>query len=80
MSDCHKMAVTVLKTTSAKTKPKLITYRNYKNFDNGKLKDFEKKFLQVLETDAPSKNNAPYMKTIKESHDDMIRIKRLIRQ
>ena len=31
LSDFHKMPVTVLKTKFEKTKPKEITYRNYKN-------------------------------------------------
>ena len=32
LSDCHKMVLTVLKTTFPKVKPKEISYRNYKNF------------------------------------------------
>ena len=34
ISDCHKMIVTILKTTFKKTKPKVILYRSYKYFDN----------------------------------------------
>ena len=34
ISDCHKMVVTVLKTTFTKAKPKEIFYRSYKNFNN----------------------------------------------
>ena len=34
ISDCHKMILTVLKTTFAKAKPKEILYRSYKTFDN----------------------------------------------
>ena len=33
LSDCHKMVITVLKSTSAKTKPKEIIYRDYKKFN-----------------------------------------------
>ena len=33
ISDCHKMIITVLKTTFKKAKPKEILYRSYKNFD-----------------------------------------------
>ena len=33
LSDCHKMIVTVLKTTFEKKKPKEIIYRCYKKFD-----------------------------------------------
>ena len=32
LSDCHKMVITVLKTTFENAKPKEIFYRNYKNF------------------------------------------------
>ena len=34
ISDCHKMIFTVLKTTFKKAKPKEISYRSYKMFDN----------------------------------------------
>ena len=34
LSDCHKMVLTVLKTTFPKVKPKEIFYRNYKNFSD----------------------------------------------
>ena len=34
ISDCHKMILTVLKTTFEKVKPKEISYRSYKKFDN----------------------------------------------
>ena len=33
ISDCHKMIVTVLKTTFQKAKPKEIVYRSYKNYN-----------------------------------------------
>ena len=33
MSDFHKMAVTVLKSTYTKAKPKEVYYRDYKGFD-----------------------------------------------
>lgn len=33
LSDFHKMIVTVMKTTVPKAKPKIIKYRDYKNFD-----------------------------------------------
>ena len=34
ISDFHNMVITVLETTFAKTKPKMIRYRSYKHFDN----------------------------------------------
>ena len=71
LSDFHKMAVTVLKSTFVKAKPKEIIYRNYKNFDQdifkndlkhslnissiNTYKDFEEVFLKVLEKHAPIK-------------------------
>ena len=33
-SDCHKMVVTVLRKTFQRAQPKVVSYRNYKNFDN----------------------------------------------
>ena len=42
VSDCHKMILTVLKTTFKKAKPRVISYQNYKQFD-------ERKFLSDLE-------------------------------
>ena len=39
LSDCHKMIVTVLKTTFKKAKPKGIFYRSYKYFDKNKFRD-----------------------------------------
>ena len=38
LSDHHKMNVTVLKTTSLKSKPKVITYMDYRSSENDKLK------------------------------------------
>ena len=69
ISDCHKMIITVLKTTFNKAKPKEITYRCYKDFNNDvfaehlrrKLENcenytqFENRFLDVLNEHAPSK-------------------------
>ena len=64
------MVITVLKTTFAKTKPKMVRYRSYKHFDNylfcrdleGNLdvqnttyKRFEDCFLRVLNRHAPLK-------------------------
>ena len=76
------MPVTVLKTKFVNNKPKEITYRDYKKFyENGfreelkdtllkgcaNYKEFEDKFLKVLEKHAPLKrkliraNHAPYI-------------------
>ena len=69
ISDCHKMIITVLKTTFKKAKPKEIIYRSYKNFDKCVFKndlkhkvlncenytEFESRFLEVLNRHAPLK-------------------------
>ena len=71
LSDFHNLVVTVMKTTYAKAQPKIIYYRDYKNFDVynfrtelreelNKIVDkdyyhFELTFLRVLEKHAPMK-------------------------
>lgn len=45
LSDFHKMTVTVLKTYFKKSPPKVISYRDYKNFSNVK---FRSELLQAL--------------------------------
>ena len=78
LSDCHKMILTVFKTTFPKTKPKEIIYRNYKTFNQSifktelkqklqaqkaSYKDFELTFLEVLNIHAPLKK-----KVIRANH------------
>ena len=69
--DCHKLVLTVLKTSIPKGNPRPITYRDYKTFDslkfNNELKNaltienidnctnFAEKFLKVLDKHAPLK-------------------------
>ena len=71
LSDFHKMVVTVMKTTFPKAQPKIVYYRDYKNFDLYKFRSdlreqlcktaekdyfhFELTFLRVLELHAPMK-------------------------
>ena len=70
LSDFHKMPVTVLKTKFEKAKPKEITYRDYKKFDDEHFKrdlrtslsngchdyrEFEEIFLNILQKHAPLK-------------------------
>ena len=71
LSDFHKMVVTVMKTTFPKAQPKIIYYRDYKNFDIYNFRTdlrmelsrtlekdyfhFELTFLRVLEMHAPMK-------------------------
>ena len=39
LSDFHKMVVSVFKTSFKKQKPKIVTYRDYKRFDNEKFRE-----------------------------------------
>ena len=70
-SDCHKLILTILKTSIPKENPRRITYRDYKQFNslkfNNELKNvlttenidnctkFDEKFLEVLDQHAPLK-------------------------
>ena len=47
LSVFHKMVVTVLKTTFLKSKPRMITYRDYRSFDNDKFKTDLKNSLRA---------------------------------
>ena len=71
LSDFHKMVVTVMKTTFPKAQPKIVYYRDYKNFDLYAFRtdlrtqlseinekdyyQFELTFPKVLEEHAPMK-------------------------
>ena len=71
LSDFHKMVVSVFKTSFKKQKPKIVTYRDYKCFDNEKFREslitylstgknisydaFENLVLQALDKMAPIK-------------------------
>ena len=69
ISDCHKMIITVLKTTFKKARSKEIIYGSYKNFHNyvfrkelryslaecGNYNEFERCFLEVLNAHVPIK-------------------------
>ena len=71
LSDCHKLVLTVLKTSIPKGNPRQITYRDYKKFDSlkfdnelknvltieniGNCTKFDEKFLEVLDKHAPLK-------------------------
>ena len=37
LSDCHKMTISVMKTFIRKQVPRIISYRDYKKFDNVKM-------------------------------------------
>ena len=73
LSDFHKMVVSVFKTSFKKQKPKIVTYRDYKRFDNEKFREslitcfstvknisydaFENLVLQTLDKMAPIKKH-----------------------
>ena len=42
LSDCHKLVLSVLKTTFCKSTPNEITYRNFKNFEEESLNQEQK--------------------------------------
>ena len=71
LSDCHKLVLTVLKTTVFRSQPKEITYRDYKQFGSSKFKNelknvltkenigsctkFDEHIFKVLNSHAPLK-------------------------
>ena len=79
LSDYHKMVVTVLRKTFQRAQPKVVSYRDYKNFDNELFKSslqnalneinrpdyikFKEVFLETLNKDSPVKQ-----KTIRGNH------------
>ena len=53
LSDCHKLVLSILKTTFSKNKPKELFYRDYKKFNffdfNDELKNiFFKKYCRIM--------------------------------
>ena len=54
LSDFHRMTVTVVKTTFKKFEPRIIRYRDYKNFQNGQYRDV----LTPKLSNIVSKNNS----------------------
>ena len=83
LSDCHKLVLTVLKTTFSKNKPKDFFYQDYKKFNffdfNDELKtifsrntvgswyQFDQIFLKVLDKHAPMKR-----KLLRANHSSYI--------
>ena len=56
LSDCHKLVLTVLKTTVPRSQPKEITYRDYKQFDSSKFKNELKNVLTKENIDSCTNN------------------------
>ena len=48
LSDFHKMVVSVFKTSFKKQKPKIVTYRDYKRFDNEKFKESLTTYFSIM--------------------------------
>ena len=71
LSDCHKMVVTVLKTTFPKAEPRIISYRDYSTYcpenfgqdlqrnlnivEKGEYQPFDDVFINTLQTNHPTK-------------------------
>ena len=83
LSDCHKMVVTVLKTTFPKATPRVITYRDLSSYcpkdfakdlkrnidiiDEGEYQPFEDVFVNTLQTRHPLKQ-----KTVRANHKSYV--------
>ena len=69
ISDFHKLVVTVLKTFYKKQRPKIIHYRNYKNFENGNFRqDLKKELLKFDVTNAPLSNFNDTVLSVLDKH------------
>ena len=62
LSDCHKLVLTVLKTTVTRSQPKEITYRDYKQFDPSKFKKDLKNVLTKENIDSCTKFDEQFLK------------------
>ena len=81
LSDCHKMVITVLKTTFPKAQPRIVTYRDYSTYcpkkfgenlqqnlsmiEGGTYQPFHDVFLKTLQMDHPEKQ-----KTVRANHKE----------
>ena len=61
LSDFHKMTISILKTDLKKKKPKIITYRDYKNFDNDKYQNLVSKELANIGSNRVPASLSPFM-------------------
>ena len=81
LSDFHKMVVSVFKTSFKKQKPKIVTYRDYKRFDNEKFRENLITYLKSIDKMTPVKqkhirgNQSPFMN--KDIHKAIITRTRL---
>ena len=64
LSGCHKLVLTVLKTTVPRSQPKEITYRDYKQFDPSKFKKELENVLTKENIDSCAKFNEQILKVL----------------
>ena len=62
--DCHKLVLSVLKTTVLRSQPKEITYRDYKQFDSSKFKNELKNVLTKENIDSCTKFDEQFLKVL----------------
>ena len=63
-SGCHKLVLTILKTTVPKSQPKETSYRDYKKFDSSKFKNELKNVLTKENIDSCSKFDEQFLKDL----------------
>ena len=61
LSDFHKLVVTILKMYLPNNQPKVITYRDYKNFDNSR---FSEELLPVIKKLGPLNKNVSVFQNV----------------
>ena len=64
LSDCHKLVLTVLKTTVTRSQPNETTYRDYKQFDPSKFKKDLKNVLTKENNDSCTKFDEHILKVL----------------
>ena len=62
--DCHKLVLTVLKTSIPKGNPRQITYRDYKKFDSLKSNNELKNVLTIENIDNCTKFDEKFLKVL----------------
>ena len=69
ISDFYKLVVTILKTFYKKQRPKIIHYRNYKNFENNSFRqDLKKELLKFDITNAPLPKINDFLLSVLDKH------------
>ena len=68
LSDCHKLFLTVLKTTVPRSQPKEISYRDYKQFDSSEFKKELKNVLTKESNDSCTKFVERFSKVLIFTH------------